>query len=159
MEDHRKATESDLDRIVELAEGLRRELGPMRGGDLWIRRESASTPLDDTVALWLNDPRYTLLVGTYEGSIVGYGIMEKETLADQSHLGIIHEIYVEDASRSVSVGESLLDGLAEAANEQKCVGLDVRVLPGHRLAKNFFEAQDFRARIIVMHRDLKSNKT
>lgn len=156
MEDHRNATESDHGRIVELAEGLRNELRAMRGGDLWSRREATESPLDEAVDLWLNDPRYTLLVGTYEGSIVGYGLMEKETLTDQSHLGVIHEIYVEDASRAVSVGESLLDGLAEAANEQNCAGLDVRVLPGHRLAKNFFEAQDFRARLIVMHRDLST---
>ena len=32
-------------------------------------------------------------------------------------------------------------------------GFDVRVLPGHRLAKNFFEANGFSARLIVMHRD------
>ena len=30
---------------------------------------------------------------------------------------------------------------------------DVRVLPGHRLAKNFFEANGFSARLIIMHRD------
>jgi hypothetical protein len=38
--------------------------------------------------------------------------------------------------------------------EHRALGIrlfDARVLPGHRLAKNFFEAGGFSARLIIMH--------
>jgi hypothetical protein len=37
--------------------------------------------------------------------------------------------------------------------EEGITKFDAHVLPGHRLAKNFFEAGGFAARSIIMHHD------
>jgi hypothetical protein len=41
----------------------------------------------------------------------------------------------------------------EKLRERGISKFDAHVLPGHRLAKNFFEAGGFSARSIVMHHD------
>ncbi len=154
MEGWRPAVEIDQPRIVEMARALRVELSTLRGGDLWGRKEADSEPLEPVVAAWADNPAVTVLLGTYDDLVVGYGVLEIEDLSDGGRLGLIKELFVDELSRAVGVGESLLEGLIEVAADQGCLGVDVLALPGHRETKNFFEGQNFQARSIVMHRSL-----
>jgi GNAT superfamily N-acetyltransferase len=154
VERARPATPADLPRIVELAGWLRAELIELRGGRLWADREAAPTPLDDAVAAWIADDHHLVVAGCIDDVVVGYGVLEVETLGTGARLGIVHELFVEIEARSVGVGEAIAGALVAHAVEAGCSGVDARALPGHRAAKNFFEEQGFTARAIVMHQDL-----
>jgi ribosomal protein S18 acetylase RimI-like enzyme len=147
----RAATPEDLPAIVALAEALRRELTPMRGGRLWAVREARPGPADVAYGALLVDPEVCAVVGTLDGVVVGFGVATVEALADGGKLGVVTELFVDPEARAVGVGETMLEGLVAFCTREGCVGIDAFALPGHRAAKNFFEESGFTARAIVMH--------
>jgi len=151
MEHCRTATTEDTARFVELAREARRELAPMRGGDLWAGRDAAPEPLEAAFAAWSADPGALVLAGCIDGAIVGIGVVEVQELRSGDRLGVIRELFVEDRARSVGVGEALTDRIVAFCREHGCVGIDAIALPGHRATKNFFEEQGFTARALTMH--------
>ncbi|MGA8040007.1 MAG: hypothetical protein WCA93_07860, partial [Acidimicrobiia bacterium] len=56
-------------------------------------------------------------------------------------------------AREVAIGETMRDLAMEWLRQRGIRKFDAHVLPGHRLAKNFFEAGGFSARSIIMHHD------
>jgi ribosomal protein S18 acetylase RimI-like enzyme len=151
VEHARSATTDDLDDLVVLARGLRDELRQERGGALWATRDVAGEPLGEVFTAALADPSTTVVVGTIDEVIVGYGVVMLETLRDETRLGRLTELFVEPEARSVGVGEAITREVIHHCREAGCRGIDVVALPGHRAAKNFFEEQGFTARAIVMH--------
>jgi ribosomal protein S18 acetylase RimI-like enzyme len=73
--------------------------------------------------------------------------------AEGAEVGSIRLIYVEPEAREVSLGEEMRDHIMDLLRERGISRFDAHVLPGHRLAKNFFEAGGFSARSIIMHHD------
>jgi GNAT superfamily N-acetyltransferase len=69
-------------------------------------------------------------------------------------LGVVTDLFVELAAREVGVGEALADSIVDHCRTAGCVGVDATALPGHRAAKNFFEAHGFTARALTMHHRL-----
>ena len=151
MEDARVATHDDLARVTALAHELRAELLEQRGGPLWATREARPEPLADTLASFLDRDDATMLVGTLDEHVVGYGIVRTEVLRDGARLGVIEEIFVESEARAVGIGELLVERLVAFCASAGCSGVDAAALPGHRQAKNFFERAGFTARLLVMH--------
>lgn len=155
MEGWRPVTSDDAPRIVELARSLRAELTELRGGALWADREARGEPLEAAFEAWLANPDWLAVAGCVDDVVLGYGVVEVETLRSGSRLGVIHELFVEVEARSVGVGEVMADALVAFCRDAHCAGMDARALPGHRAAKNFFERHGFTARAIVMHHDLE----
>jgi ribosomal protein S18 acetylase RimI-like enzyme len=152
LEQARRARASDLDRIVELAVALDDELSPMRGGPLWAVREARPKPFDAQYGPLLAREDACVVVGTIDDYVVGFGVVELEALRDGRTLGRITELFVEPSARSVGVGESIAVELIAFCDAAGVVGIDALALPGHRAAKNFFEASGFTARALIMHR-------
>jgi ribosomal protein S18 acetylase RimI-like enzyme len=152
LEQARRADAGDLERIVELASVLDDELAPMRGGALWAAREARPQPFDAQYEPLLSRADACVVVGTIDDYVVGFGVVELEALRDGRTLGRITELFVEPNARSVGVGESIAVELIAYCDAAGVVGIDALALPGHRAAKNFFEASGFVARAIVMHR-------
>jgi len=86
--------------------------------------------------------------------VVGYALVGVEELRDGTRLAVVGELGVEPEARAVGVGEALLTEILAWADAAGCVGVDAPALPGHRQAKNFFEAHGFTARVLTMHRTL-----
>ena len=147
----RAATPDDLPAIVALAEALRNELQPMRGGAIWAVREARPGPPEAAYGALLTDPAACVVVGTIDGVVVGFGVASVEVLADGGKLGVVAELFVDGEARAVGVGEAMLEGLVAFCRREGCVGVDAFALPGHRAAKNFFEESGFTARAILMH--------
>ena len=154
METARLATPDDVDRIVDLAREERTELAEYRGGALWATRDVAGEPLVDHITALLTRADARVIVGCIDDVVVGFGAVLVERLRDGTHLGVVTDLYVEPGARSVGVGEAIANALEEHCRAQRCAGIDVVALPGHRAAKNFFEEQGYTARAIVMHRSL-----
>lgn len=152
MEGARRAVVGDVPRIVELAEELLAELVPLRGGDLWAASRGPEPPLAEHYAARIDRSDGLLLTGTIDDVVVGYATAHVERLRDGRRLAIVDEVYVEPAAREVGVGEALLDAAVSWAADEHCDGVDAVALPGHRQAKNFFEAHGFTARLLTMQR-------
>lgn len=152
MEDARVATEADIARVGDLARLLRAQLIEERGGPLWSVREARPEPLEAAFAAFLERDDATVLVGTLEEHVIGYGVAEVEVLRDGSRLGVISEIYVQPEARGVGVGELLVERLVGFCTDCGCLGVDATALPGDRQAKNYFERAGFSARLLVMHK-------
>ncbi len=154
MESVRTATTDDLDVLVEFATALTTELGPMRGGALWVRRDARTTELHGTFRALLDDPDTVVRIGCVDGTPVGFAVMVIDALRDGGRLARITDLLVLEPARGVGVGEAILDDLMAEAGARGCVGVDALALPGHRSTKNFFEGQGFTARLLTMHRPL-----
>jgi ribosomal protein S18 acetylase RimI-like enzyme len=154
VEAARAATTADLPALVTLARQMRTELAPQRGGALWIRREARPEPLDAAFATLLASDDACVVVGTIDGTVVGFGAVEAETLRDGTRLGVITDLFVEAGARAVGVGEAIAELLVEFCRRAGCAGIDAVALPGAREAKNFFERSGFTARALTMHRPL-----
>jgi len=154
MEGSRPATAEDLPRIAELAELVRHELVPMKGGALWSAREAVAEPFEDTYGALIDHDDALVVVGTVDETVVGFGVVTLERLRTGETLGVISDLFVEPGARAVGVGEAMADDLVAFCAARGCTGIDALALPGHRTAKNFFEGSGFTARALVMHRAL-----
>ena len=154
MESSRPASAEDIPRVVELARQMRAELGAMRGGALWVEREAWPEPLEDAYDALVGRDDARLLVGTIDDVVIGFAAVVVEQLRSGARLGVITDLYVEPEAREVGVGEVLADALVEHCRAAGCIGVDATALPGHRAAKNFFEAHGFTARALAMHHRL-----
>jgi GNAT superfamily N-acetyltransferase len=150
----RPATADDLPALVTLATAAIEELIPHRGGAVWRRQQARPMPPGDSLLDDLDDPDAHVVLGTVDGTAVGYGVVRVEHLRDGSRLGVISDLFTLDGAREVSVGEEMMDALISWAGEQGCFGVDSLALPGDRATKNFFESFGLVARAIVVHRPL-----
>lgn len=150
----RAAEPGDLSQLAALAGAAAEEKATQRGGDLWVRRErrqgAPRTWLEAAVAA----ADQHVAVGLLHGAILGYAVVQLETLADGDVLGVLDEIYVDPEAREVGLGELLMDHVLEWCREHGCVGVDSLALPGDRQTKNFFESFGLVARAILVHRKL-----
>ncbi len=153
-EGSRRADAGDLEVLGELADLAIEELSRHRGGSIWSRREARRRPVSIGLRADLDDPDACVVVGTIDGTVVGYGVVRLETLYDGASIGQIEDIYVMPDGRGVGVGESLMTHLMDWARQRGCVGVDSLALPGDRGTKNFFETHGLVARSIVVHRSL-----
>jgi GNAT superfamily N-acetyltransferase len=154
VEPAREAIPADIPDLVRLAHGLREEMRDQRGGPLWVTREARPEPLADWLESLMSRDDAAVVVGTIDGTIVGFGTVEVELLRDGSRLGVIGDLFVEQEARAVGVGESIADLIIAFCRGAHCVGIDAYALPGARTAKNFFERSGFTARALVMHHKL-----
>src|SRR5437763_16260703 len=154
MEGVRPATEGDLGRLAELARVAIAELVPMKGGAVWAAREARPEPVEESLKASLADENTRMVIGTIDDVPIGYAAVHVEVLNDDSRLGVVDDIFVEEGAREVGVGEAMMGDLMSWCEEQGCAGMDAMALPGHRSAKNFFEESGFTARKLVMHHRL-----
>ena len=160
MEGVRPATESDVDRLLELARAMRGEFAAMRGGQMWTLREKGrSADADDLFGVvgQMADGKSRVVVGTIDGAAMGFAIGIIDTLDDGSLLGVVTDLFVEEQAREVGIGEAMLDDLTAFFAEHGCIGIDAIALPGDRSTKNFFEEQGFKARLLQMHHTLEDD--
>lgn len=154
MEATRRARPEDADRLAALTADAVSEQLEGRGGRIWSQREARALPAHDTLAAAIADPGQLVLAGTIDDTVIGYAAARVEPLGDGTLLGVITDIFVEPGARAVGVGEVLLDEAIAWCTERGCVGIDALALPGNRETKNFFETFGFKARAIVVHRNL-----
>jgi GNAT superfamily N-acetyltransferase len=154
----RRADRDDLPRLAELYRTALGQLSARRGGALLAERHSRPEPVEQALARTLEDRDRAAWVGTVNDQIVGYATGRTETLTGGTELGVVEELYVEPGARGVGVGEALMGALLAWFGDRGCAGVDTMALPGDRLSKNFFESSGFKARLIVMHRALPSDR-
>ena len=154
----RRAVEADLPVLAELRAACLSELDTKRGGQI-LAGQLTATAAPDALAEAVRDPARRLFVGTLADVAVGYALARCEALAGGELLGVLEELFVEQAARGVGIGEALVDAALTWLGHRGCVGVDTLALPGDRPTKNFLEDAGFRARVLVMHRPLPAAKS
>ena len=150
----REATSDDLGVLEELYRMLEKEMVALHG--MWPVADGLDEPVAESFTAALDDPDTIVLIGSIDDYPFGFLLARVEPMlaqASDEKLGAIRLIYVSDDAREVAVGEAMRDMAVEMLRDRGITKFDAHVLPGHRLAKNFFESGGFSARSIIMHHD------
>lgn len=150
----RPATSADLPRLVELATAAIAELRAGRGGEVWARQGARQGPLGPKLSEELGDDAHHVVVGTVDGTVMGYAVARVDALVDGGRLGVVSDLYTEPGARELGIGEAMMEALLAWCGSAGCFGVDSLALPGDRHTKNFFESFGLVARAIVVHRSL-----
>lgn len=149
----REAVHDDVPALTDLYGGLEGEMVALKR--VWGLVDGLPHPAGPAIAQRVGDPRWFTYVAELDGVIVGFLFARDEELLPQAggeRIASIRHLYTDIDAREVGVGEALMDRFIEDARVRGIDMFDAHVSPGHRLAKNFFEANGFKARSIVMHR-------
>ena len=145
---------SDIPVLVRLYAGLEEEMVALHS--MWPLADGLPEPVGESFASAIEDEDALVMLGTIDGFPFGFILVRVVPLLNRAggeKLASIRLIYVEPEAREVGVGEVMLDASMEEMRARGITKFDAHVLPGHRLAKNFFEAGGFAARSIIMHHD------
>jgi GNAT superfamily N-acetyltransferase len=150
----RFASPSDLDILLHLYRILEEEMVAL--SDLWPLTDGLAEPVGETWAQVLADPDHVTVLGFYEDHPFGFMMARVERHLPQAgdlRIGSIRLVFVDIEARAVGIGEAMRNTVLAELRNRGVSRFDAHVLPGHRLAKNFFEQGGFSARHIVMHHD------
>jgi ribosomal protein S18 acetylase RimI-like enzyme len=150
----RLATTDDVPVLVELYRELEKEMLDLH--TMWPLADGLPEPVEEAFEAALADDDSLVILGSVSGYPFGFLLARVESVLPQAggeRIGSIRMVFVELGAREVSVGEAMRDLAMDILRKRGISKFDAHVLPGHRLAKNFFEAGGFSARSIVMHHD------
>ncbi len=148
------ATIDDIAVLESLYRGLEEEMTALH--PMWPKADGLDEPVSVSFASAIEDPDVIVLLGVFEDIPFGFLVARVENLlaqANEEQVGAIRLIYVDHPAREIAIGEVMRDKAMEILRGRGIARFDAHVLPGHRLAKNFFEAGGFSARSIIMHHD------
>ena len=152
--DARPAAPADLPELLRMYRLLEVEMENLRG--LWKEADGLPEPVEEALAKAVDDPDTYVYIGTADGVPFGFILGYSAPLlpqADGGRMATIKLVFTEEEARGVGVGEALRDTLVSRFRAEGHRWFDAHVLPGHRLAKNFFEAGGFSARFIIMNHE------
>jgi len=138
----RFAISDDVDDLIRLYRLLDEEMAALRPG--WSVTDGLPEPIERTLDSRLGG----CVVGLFDGVPVGFLVADLTPPICE-----IEIMYTHPEARGVGVGEAMMSLLKSEAKTRGIGSFDVSVLPGHRAAKNFFEGEGFKARLIIMHHD------
>jgi ribosomal protein S18 acetylase RimI-like enzyme len=150
----RRAESDDIAALETLYRSLEDEMKALH--KMWPVADGLDEPVAAAFEDAIANPDTVLLIGEIDGYPFGFLMARVERLlaqADGELVGAIRLIYVDQEAREVALGETMREMALEILRERGITKFDAHVLPGHRLAKNFFEAGGFSARSIIMHHD------
>jgi len=151
----RPATPDDEALLRRLREQAFADLGPARGGAMYLERHAAELPA--LRADWSNAARRVWL-GGIENIPVGYLLAATVPLPSGALVGVIEAIYVDRGARVCGIGEAMMSVALDWFRAQGCVGVEATALPGQRATKNFFEEHGLKARLLTVYRSLTDDE-
>ena len=150
----RHASTDDLGVLEHLYRALEREMVGLH--KMWPTADGLDEPIESSLERSITDSETMVLIGSIEEYPFGFLLATVEPMLEQADgelIGVIRFIYVDHDAREVGVAEVMRDQVLAELRQRGLSKFDAHVLPGHRLAKNFFESGGFSARSIVMHHD------
>ena len=149
----RRATHDDLGVLTDLYRSLEDEMTALHA--MWPRADGLDEPVEQSFKSLLDDEAVKAYLGEIDGYPLGFIVGRSEPMRahESARVAVIRLVFVDEEARAVGLGEVMRDLLMDDFRAEGHSLFDAHVLPGHRLAKNFFEAGGFSARSIVMHHD------
>lgn len=149
----RNAGPDDVPTLTRMYRDLADEQRAIRA--IWPYADGLPAPVAGSLIALLQRPDAIVVVGEIDGVPLGFLLAVEEPLLDpmsDRRIGVVQLIFTADEARGVGVGAAMLDAAMTQLTERGIDLFDARVSPGHRMAKNFFESNGFKARSITMHR-------
>lgn len=149
----RSAVPDDVHDLVRMYGELAEEQRAIRA--IWPYADGLPAPVDAALFGLLERPDAIVVVGAIDDSPLGFLVGIEEHLLDplaDRRIGVVQLIFTTDEARGVGVGAAMLKVALSQLVDRGIDLFDARVSPGHRMAKNFFESNGFKARSITMHR-------
>lgn len=155
-----RASRSDLGTIETLLVAFTAELRDQRGGELWSLVDGRflsdiASELEDSLA----DPGNLMLLAVFEGQPAGCILANLKTMRDARTVCTVTDLYVCAEFRTIGIGEALLDCCMSWAAEHGASAIDAVALPGARATKNFFESHGFKARALIVSREIAGSES
>jgi len=150
----RSATLADVPDLEALYRSLEEEMSGLH--TMWPVADGLDEPVAESFQDAIDEPDTVVIIGEIDSYPFGFLMARVERLlaqADGELVGAIRLIYVDREAREVALGEEMRELALDILRDRGLTKFDAHVLPGHRLAKNFFEAGGFAARSIIMHHD------
>lgn len=150
----RPAQPNDIGTLVHLYPLLEAEQAALK--PMWPLADGVDAPVADAFGSILDDEQSILLLGELDGYPLGFLWARIESLLDRAEgrsVGVVRLVFTEFEARGIGIGSVMLEAALTELADRGVELFDARVSPGHRNAKNFFEAHGFSARLIIMHRD------
>lgn len=149
----RPAMVDDVASLVTLYRSLEAEQTGLK--DMWPLADGLPEPIEEALEAIIGDPRSYVGIGCIDDVPVGFVWGRSEGLLVQAgdrRVGVIRLIFTDHEARGIGVGDAMMTAVLTDMRGRGLTLFDAKVLPGHRHAKNFFEANGFAARLITMHR-------
>ena len=124
---------------------------------VWRLTDGLPEPVDAALEMILADPQAHLVAGAIDGAVFGFlhgTIGELLPQAGDRRIGTVEHVFTARPAREVGVAEAMIDLFLQTLATEGIDLVDAIAPPGQRNTKNFFESHGFKARRIVMHRDL-----
>jgi GNAT superfamily N-acetyltransferase len=150
----RLAALDDLAVLVDLYRRLEQEMVALSG--MWPLTSGLPEPIESALEEALADSEVVVIIGQYDSCPFGFLLATVDPMHPQARgekLGSIRLVFVDHEAREVGIGEAMRLLVLDELRGRGIRRFDAHVLPGHRLAKNFYEQGGFSARHIVMHHD------
>lgn len=152
----RPAADSDVPRLVALYRELESEMVALK--PVWRVADALPEPVDAAFSMILSDPGAHLFAGEIEDVVFGFlhgTISDLLPQAGGRRVGTVQHVFTSKPAREVGVGEAMIERFLAVLDSEGVGLVDAVAPPGQRLTKNFFESHGFKARRIVMHRELE----
>lgn len=150
----RPATADDLDALTYMYREAEEEQTALKA--MWPLADGLAEPVEASLKDALADGDTLVVIGEIDGYPFGFALAVIQDLLPQAggeQVGSIRMMFTEEPAREAGVGEAMAGLLLDLLRERGLRRFDAHVLPGHRLAKNFFEANGFAARSIIMYHE------
>lgn len=147
----RPADPDDIPSILDLYGAAVAEQSAIK--PVWALADALPEPSDVALAEIMEDDDSLLVMGELDGVPLGFAWARSEELLPQAgeRVAVVRLIFTTPEARGVGVGDAMISLVLDHFRRQGHRRFDARVSPGHRHAKNFFEANGFSARLIIMH--------
>jgi GNAT superfamily N-acetyltransferase len=122
---------------------------------IWPYADGLPEPISESFGARVAQPDTIVVVGGIDGIPLGFLVGYEEPLLEPKgdrKIGVVHLIFTDLEARGVGIGAAMLQVAIERFRDRGIDLFDALVSPGHRMAKNFFESNGFKARSITMHR-------
>lgn len=149
----RLAQPEDLGVLERLYARLSAEQHEIRS--IWPYADGLPEPVAESLGAMVDQPDTIVVVGGIDGVPLGFLAGYEEPLLEpmgDRKVGVISLIFTDHDARGVGIGAAMLQVAIAGFRDRGIDLFDARVSPGHRMAKNFFESNGFKARSITMHR-------
>lgn len=148
----RRAEPGDAPAIAELEHEARAALVDARGGAALLSELPAHGDWSPVLA----DDERLVLVGTYDGVVVGYLEL---VLPPRGGIGHVRQVYVHPEARELGLGDALLAAAIEAIGAAGGTAVESWALPGDRDTKNLFERAGVTARKLIVSKQVGTTST
>lgn len=150
----REARAADVAVLTDMYRMLEDEMTLLH--PMWPLADGLPEPVEESLEAAISDPDVSVWVGEIEEVPFGFLLARVERMLPQAggaEVGSIRLVFSQPDAREVGVAEAMREAALIGFRKRNITRFDAHVLPGHRLAKNFFEAGGFSARSIIMHHD------